>query len=728
MSSIKFTDNFGFSMDATNGGENANFFKRLLTDAEFVFDTANVNAVSMMPLGANPGPNLPFSLSAKGSAGIGASGVASLSIGASSKATLSKSAADDCSKTLKPFLCDLPDGADRKAVGYLSFETSAEVDTSVSGTVNEFTFGMTQGKTITLANARFFPQFVTTKLINATRELLENFTIPGDLSDLQFLPLQSICSVAGKGSLKFKASVGYQFLSNPLTSYDIPMAGTLAINATGTANVDFAVTIGSGFAVSVFKNSARTVRLSVDKSRNIDFDTGVQVNAQVATTIQGHDLLSLLLGAISPDPDKEIKQLNAKLRDDERETINDALKSCIQTNFELGLQGEIESALEKGTLVLYELDLNALSDRGKAALAQALKGDFTGLADASEQDGVTELQSIVTTTNTNVRKLSVHLLNVFQAGTVSALISKETVKTTPAGDLCITDEATARSANILSWPAQTDGLRKVLLTSAMITSAYKGTNTSLAAPEMTCELVHFDYEKNVGIHELQQNVNALEMLQAISNEQGAAALATAAKQKAAPATVNISLKLSADDCTRLFMDGNNPRQPEAFESAAKSAMYRLSANDQSQNQLVTLLTSPPAKWNEIKNAASPADLAVKAPIADPDQAPLYFTPIYHIMQWTEHMSALANCVAAIRNAGPGIDPNNPAFQKQHAALRDAAKKVSSWSEDYFKLPWAILAVSQVLGFAPKVDVIYISQPLKLSIPAPAALPATASVA
>lgn len=715
-------------MDATNGGENANFFKRLLTDAEFVFDTANVNAVANLPLGANPGPNLPLTLSAKGSAGIAATGVASLKIDGSSKATLSKSAADDCSKTLKPFRCDLPDGADTKAVGYLSFETSAEVDTTISGTLNEFTFGLTEGRTVTLSNSRYFPQFATTKLIDATRELLKDFTVPGDLTDLQFLPLQNICSVAGKGSLKFKASVGYQFLSNPLTSYDIPVAGALAVKATGKASLDFTLTIGSGFTISLLKNSANTVRLSVDRNRSTDFDAGIQVNAQVTATVQGHDLLSLLLGAISPDPDKEIKQLNTKLGDDDRKAINDALKNCIQTNFELGLQADIEAALEKDTLILYELDLKALSEQGKTAVQQALRGDFTALADAGQQDGVKELQSIVTTTNTNTRKLSVHLLNVFQAGSVSALISKETVKTTPAGDLLITDEATARSANILSWPAQTDGLRKVLLTSAMITSAYKGTKTNVAAPEMTCEFVHFDYQKDAGTHELQQNVNALEMLQVMSNDEGAAALARAAQQKPAPATVNISLKLSADDCTRLFLDDNNARKPDSFERAAKAAMYRLSANDRSQEALVGLLTSPPATWNEIKTAATPADLAAKASISDREEAQLCFTPISHIMQWTEHMSALANCVEAIRNAGAGMDPNGPAYQKLHGALRDAAKKVSSWSEDYFKLPWAILAISQVLGFTPQVDVTYVSQPLKLPIPAPAALPVTAGAA
>jgi hypothetical protein len=307
------------------------------------------------------------------------------------------------------------------------------------------------------------------------------------------------------------------------------------------------------------------------------------------------------------------------------------------------------------------------------------------------------------------------------------LISKETVKATPCGDLCITDEATAQSTDLLSWPAQTDGLRKVLLTSAIVTSAYKGTNANLAAPELKCELAHFEYEKNAGTDELERNLNALQMLQVLPDQQAASARALAAKQKLAPSSIKISLKLSADDCGRLFLDGDTARKPEAFESAARAAMYRLIANDVAQEDVVGLLTDP-ATWNNVKTAANPSDLAVKLQITDMSRAQRYFTPISRIVWWTGHMSALARCVQGFRNAAAGMDPSSPAFQKQHNALRDEAKQVSSLSDDYFKLPWAILAVSQVLGFTPKVEVLFVSQLLKLQVSAPAAAPAIVGAA
>jgi hypothetical protein len=262
----------------------------------------------------------------------------------------------------------------------------------------------------------------------------------------------------------------------------------------------------------------------------------------------------------------------------------------------------------------------------------------------------------------------------------------------------------------------------------MITSAYKGTNANLAAPDMKCELVHFEYKQNAGPDELERNLTALEMLQVLSDDQAAAAHARAAKQKPAPSSINISLKLAADDCARLFMDGNTARKPEAYESAGKAAMYRLIAKDPAQEDVVRLLTASPAKWSDLKTSATASDLAAKTQITDMSEAQRCFTPIYHIMEWTRHMSALAKCVQAFRSAAAGFNPESATYKKLHGALRDEAKNVSSLSEDYFKLPWAILAISQVLGFTPKVEVVYVSQPLKLTVTAPAAAPATVGAA
>src|SRR5581483_7049668 len=322
------------------------------------------------------------------------------------------------------------------------------------------------------------------------RELLTNFVIPGDVIDLEFLPVDNICSVAGKGSLKFSASAGYQFYTNPLTSYDIPLAGTLAVKARGNATFDYSVSIDAGFKISVLKSSANIVRLLVERSRDTSFDTSVEIHAQVTATVMGQELLSRLLSAISPDPQKEISQMNAKLSDDERDAIEETIKSALESNFELATQAEMEQSIEKDTLFLYEVDLSKLTDLSRGALQEAFRGDFTKLsaAAATNRDGVTELRSISTDTRMSALKMSVHLLNVFQAGTASALISKETVKATPSGDLAITDAATARSTSFISLPGKADRLRTVLFTSAMITSAYKGTKTQLGAPDLTCEL------------------------------------------------------------------------------------------------------------------------------------------------------------------------------------------------------------------------------------------------
>ena len=717
MSSIKLTDTHGFSMSASNEGDDDSFLNRLLTDAEFIIDAVDLRAIEHLPLGANPGPHLPFKVSAKGSFGIGVNGVASLKIDSTCTATLSKG---ECTSALKPFSGSLPDGADGKTAGYLSFETSAQINTGVSGTVEEFTLGLTEGKSVSIGNSKYFPQLASMTVVDATRALLSELAILSDVSSIEFMPAQNIYSLSGSGSLTFKASAGYQFFSNPLTSVDIPVAGTLAVKASGNADVDFSVKIESGFKISVLKNSSSTARLAVDRLRGTEVDTGISVAAQVSATVKNKDLLSLLLSAISPKPDKEIEQLKTKLSDEERDAISDALQCAIQNNFELAVKAEIESATHDDTLVLYELDLKNLSGKGKSAVASALKGDFRQLAETAHQDGVTELYSVLTTSNTKTRRLTVHLLNVFQAGEVSALISKETVRTTPAGDLAITDAATARRIDFLNFGTKTDRLRHVLFTSAMITSAYKGTKAEVAAPELRCELAHFRYLDKARGDDLRINLNALQALRLLANDQVQSAIEAVKHQNPSPSTINMKLALSAEDCERLFLDGGKARTADLYETIGKSAMYRLIWNDLSQSGLAAVLTTQRLEtWNKLKDANTPEQAAeALGPGTDPLLAAPYLAEVSRITWWADHMAALARCIEDFRDSGADLDPSSDSFQKLHNVLSKEAKEVSSLSEDYFNLPWGILAVAQVLGFSPPVEVTYVSQPLSVTAPQP----------
>ncbi len=255
----------------------------------------------------------------------------------------------------------------------------------------------------------------------------------------------------------------------------------------------------------------------------------------------------------------------------------------------------------------------------------------------------------------------------------------------------------------------------------MVTSAYKGTKTQLAAPDLSCELVHFHYYQKADPAELQRDLNALEMLQAVSNDQAASALEKAKGQKPSASTINIKLKLSADDCARLFLDGSNARSADVYESAAKSAMYRLIASDPNQQDLARLLTTPQTDlWNNLKACDTLSQAAgALGNASDTIRAAPFFAEVSRIKWWTEHMTALAACVEAFRSEGKDLDPNSQTFQKLHTALSAEAKNVSALSEDYFDLPWGILAMSQVLGFTPKVEATFVSQPLSIRMTAPA---------
>ncbi len=137
-------------------------------------------------------------------------------------------------------------------------------------------------------------------------------------------------------------------------------------------------------------------------------------------------------------------------------------------------------------------------------------------------------------------------------------------------------------------------------------------------------------------------------------------------------------------------------------------MYRLIANE--NRELADLLTTTNEDtWNKLK-ASDTLDKAadvLKCP-GNLSRAMQFMSEVNRIKWWTDHMSGLAKCVEEFQSEGDNIDPNSASFSKLRAALNDEAKSVGTLSDDYFSLPWGILAVSQVLGFVPKAEAKFVS--------------------
>src|SRR5262249_6135568 len=103
---------------------------------------------------------------------------------------------------------------------YLGTAVAAEVTLTTGGQVADLQFGFTGGSSIVLANYQLCP--LTEPIVSAIQRTLREFTIPGDLQDIEQLRESTLVTVEGMGSLKFSTEANLLAMANPLATLNTP--------------------------------------------------------------------------------------------------------------------------------------------------------------------------------------------------------------------------------------------------------------------------------------------------------------------------------------------------------------------------------------------------------------------------------------------------------------------------------------------------------------------------
>jgi hypothetical protein len=715
---IDLLDKLGLDVSITNGDSGSTLSKYLIGDLKFVFDVATFRDNQSAPISTIPKEALPFMLSAKQANSFGIAGVSRLKVSEGISASIDVVKNDAAA--------DLLDQFDQKPVAgavYLAFETGATVTVGASGTVNEFTFGMVAGGEVDITNYRLCDPDAA--LVDATRAVIAGFTLPVRVEDLEAMSVGSIFEVEGKGTLTFSASAGYEFLNNALATIKTPIIDSTKINASGSADFEFSVKVSGGFNVSVLKDTGNTVRLAVSRSRGVKFTADLTVMAGLTVVAAGTDLLTAVLGQISPDP-KQVEKLK-DLPQERREPVEAALKAAVEESFAAGVTTEFSQAIEKDTFFLYELDLSRLTgEEAKSAVTAALRGNYSRIAAlaVTPGSGVSEKKAIYTTKRKTTRNLTIHLLNFFQFSDLSNLALTGKVQFSPeSGALIVTDTATADQIKATTSSLHPDPkkLRALLFTSSMVTAAYQGSKALVGAPTLSFRFEFFISHADTKANEMRHELATLAAIEAIKQEQMIAILADGRTSFDAT-SLNAAIRLDALSSERLFLANGKALPIDFYEAIGRNAMSALLQSDIDPTTTARLkpLTDL-GVWTTISDILKTqgnsgfdtkfANLssAVREDILGDHEV---------ISWWAEAMRDFGNTLEQIqtlvRNQG-GFNPESDQFKKiQKDFQRDAADVVST-TKDRFDLPWSLLAIYFALLPEIKVDVNFTSPLLTLSV-------------
>lgn len=590
---------------------------------------------------------------------------------------------------------------------YLGIGVNASLAPGLDLTSGKLAFGFVVGAGVTMSHYQLFATSPTTPTLKAALQAsIENYVIPFAPEDFASLGVGDIAIIEGTGSLQLSGTVNLLTAVNPLVSVSsAALPTTLQIQECAKVDIKATLTITGDLQIRVQKIDGATVRMGFYRKRGAEFT--IQVNPAIGITAgtSSTDFISAVLGAIGPSPLPLADQLKeAGLTEEKQQVIASALKAAIQRRIELSVQAELQALSTQEAAFLYEINLNALGQDGRAAIQDALRLNLSSLLGSSESmpSGIREMQSLLTTIRTKGLSLKINVLGIYNYASVNDLTLKGTVLTDPAsGEIVITDGANAsRVSGSINFLADSDKLRKVLAQSFLITAAYRCSGLIVHAPSLKVSYWHFDDQAKTDHATMTAHLQVLSSLGLISPAQEQQSIAGTGDFGRSTFYVNTDYDDGLSQSLFLRSDGQ-PRDLDEYEQIGRRALQSLIQPGSGDEYRLGVLEDE-ATWQRVKvTGGTLVNLAKLFPELSPGaQIPLIAGDYLLIEWWATTMANMAQTLSAAKrffSQEPPPTPGTPAFEKVQTDLWHQMANVARNTHDRFSDPWGVLAMDLTSG-------------------------------
>ena len=699
MPSIQITDSVQGEIITANPIVNSGFGKYLTGIPAQVLAGTDVASQFRQPLQlVQPGTN-GFGFKFQNSIPLGSSRVA-LSVNAGAQALISVH-----NRSGKPLFEDNFIGDPLNVPGgkaYVSFLFHPSVSAGLSSGAGALSFGFRAGTEIELRCSQLFDLMAAPPtLAEATKTILENFVIPGDLDDLRAMPQGAVASVSGHGVFQVGVSVDFAAALNPLASLNaMTKLGKVEISAGATLSAGFTAKVTGDYQIRVHKSGPDTIRLSYHKVAGGELGFDLEAKAGPGLTVGKRDLLKTFLQKGSTAPAAEITQLvDGGLSNDQIDQFDSEIQAGMRRTLNLSLSAEFCALKQNDSAFLYEFELSKLDDVSQAAVLKALSGDLTAL-NLLEPEMPARGVRVLETRTGNLRQKRVrwriNLLGIVNVLSLTELVRHGTVIHDPeSGELAITDEITSKRIGAVS---ESKSIRKAIFECAMLSATYKASGVD----------VNSQLKASQSFFALDQNTNQQKMADFLDGVAGLGLITFADRQakiegigQFGSSTVLLETDYDQQACEAMFLDeAGNPRPVEYYERAGRNSILSLvQAGDPEDYRRVPVDSE--ILWQKMKAAGQFNFRSVlPAPITGGAQEAVRVSVVIAdftlITWWAGAMTIAAGQLFKMRKFLAGADAatlkDDPAFRENRTELEDAMAGAIKKNKSSFGDPWGLLAM------------------------------------
>lgn len=585
---------------------------------------------------------------------------------------------------------------------YVSTAFNATVEADAGTKVSDLKFGFKASSAVTLSYYQLFDlgQNPPT-LAEAIESTVANFAIPGDLNDVEAMPLNSIAVADGTGDLKFSGSLNLLALTNATASVTLSTVGPVQITAGGKLSIGAGFELSSEYQVRVQRLAGKQFHLGLCRKKNSEITLTANASGGLGAGLGQNDLFGNLLKLISKDPAADLKAL-AALPPAQITQIQAVIKQAVDRTLNLGVTAEIGFGSDTEAMFLYAIDLGTITEEGRAMVHSALEGDLGPLvsADTNPAPGIVVLKTLISSAKTLRHSLKVNLLGIYNFARVSELMLKgSTAWDATTGQVVLTDTATASEIDVstVNFAADSRKLRQILSEQFLISAAYIVSGVVQGPPGLHAQHSYFELDARTSRIDIRKDLFLGAAFQLIS-QQNALVKLTPGIQDFGLTTVLGEATYDDTAAEKLFLDNNKPRNAADYESAGRAAIsYLVQKGDADDYRLLPVQDD--ALWNQLKkigdvDSAQFAEL-IQAHTKVPTAPSVIGVDYLNIEWWSTAMQSCAKKLVDIRGfiaSYPGLDPNNHDFLARKRDLAKHLKTVAEQTRQNFGGPWGLIAM------------------------------------
>ncbi len=599
---------------------------------------------------------------------------------------------------------------------YVSIGLAPRVKAGLQGEHGALALGFSAGASL---NFRYYHPFdiagTDPVLAAALSETITRATLPADLDDLAALPAGAVASIEGEGEVQLTGSVELASVTNPLATPGLPIVGATSISAGASVAVGGEWRATGAFEIRASKVAADRVRLSYYKRAGSEITIDATAAVGVSATVGDSDAIQKFLSAVSSDPQADLVQLiNAGLSDPQIEALQQAIARSVDRSLRIATQMRFSSVRRGEALFAYDIDLPALDDGGRAAVAAALRGQLTAINDAGKRGGgpIRAVQTGILRQRDQRITWRINLFGIVNVHSVSELLRKGSLSYDAiTGTLNAADEIASQQILVKTRPFEADGekVRKLVFESMIVTAAYQASRVS-SSLTLKCAATYFEGRQKTTAADVRADYNAVIGLGL--SDPGDRDRRIGAEHDFGPSTFLLECAFDQHASDALFLGPAGPFPRAYYERVGRNALLALIPAGDLERAHRRAAVEQDASWAAL-SAAGPAAARVDLARRFGDIRAEHIIGDYVLIQWwADAMADAAKALVEMRQflAGRTADTlaGDPQFAKRREKLEQELAGVVKRSKARFGDPWGILALDSAANRAPAVRATLVS--------------------